>query len=267
MENSVELEIDTRKALEEGSIRNYIVENVSIADYKAFCADEFPEHIHSSRHDVYIPSDDNLHDLYDACKEEICTYSHPSDVAQDYSESLEGVGDHFEGVKTYQIDICVRQTLKSLQEKYGAAIDRNPAAKNLRDVIGCDIARFWYDGRYDCANAFANYKTLEELIKDNYTGRELMFEVNENRKHGFYFTKTIDGRALYDRFHMEINRIGDFEKHRRHNDTQLTETIVSEAIYSTLSALYKEHPDAIEKNPDLSITKAIARENSPQQER
>ena len=258
MDNGIEIKVDCKKILETGSIRDYLVETLSVEEFNAFAADGFPSNINSSAHDVYLEENGTeLSDLYDARKTEICKFSHPSDIDHDYGETLDGMGDYFEGVKMFQIDICVRQTLKEINEKYRSVIEKNPQAQNLREVIGSDYSRCWYGDKVD----FSAFKSLREVIETKYTGKELMYEVKESKKHGFFHT-AVDGRAVYGKFHIEINKHGNFEKHKEHHDAQLTENVVAEAIYNLAENIYRKNQDAVEKNVNLTVKEAIARENS-----
>ena len=263
MENGIEIIVDADKVIDSGSIRDFIIENVSIGDYKAFCDDKFPDHILNSKHDVYIEATKDINTVYNSCKEEICDYSHPGDIEDEYGHCLEGADDHFDGIKAFQIDVCVREILKNIKEKYGAVIEKNPKAKNLKDVVGTDRCRFWYDEKTD----FSKYKSLQDAIESNYSCKELLYEVKEKKRHGFHCT-SVDGKNIYDKFHIEINKNGNFDKHKHHNNAQITETVVAEAIVNIVSNIYHENKEAIEKtvNLNVNVKKALEMGNSKEKE-
>ena len=191
--------------------------------------------------------------VYATFSEEI-NRRYPTDaVEEDYRDELEQATidadpdcDRHDVSRNIQLSVGLKLLIRDFYENYSDVIDQHPRAP-LKDLIAppAAAASYWHKKKKP-----QKHNSIKEVIEKNYSGKELIGAVGDQYFRLDYFA--VDRDAVIAKFNNELSpKKYDSEE----GYAQLERTII-ELQHEVFSA----HKNAILANPELPLSKIIAKE-------
>ena len=191
--------------------------------------------------------------IYAAFSEEINRRYPAESVEDDYREELEQATidadpdcDRHDVARNIQLSVGLKLLIRDFYEAYADVIDKHPKTP-LKDLIALPAAAaaYWHKKKKP-----QKHNSLKEVIEKKYSAKELIGAVGDQYFRLDYFA--VDRDALIDKFSKELSpKKYDSEE----GYAQLERTII-ELQHEVFSA----HKNAILANPELPLSKIIAKE-------